>query len=323
MATASGALVVAERHSRLVRLDPRTGEQVWEQRVEDCFGTTVVTEDRCLYLSQAGVLHCFDIHNGQRMWSRPDLFLHHYVSVSGSVVLLGGWRGYRPLTRVDLTSGERLAGTFPWLSPHDSLAWPLPVRWGPEPGDVVDAVFLACASQATLLLVDARTGVARGEWSLPAPVSFPDSGAAYRVCADGRLVFLSGRRTVLALHPAGGLETVWRHDRDLPSMPPILSGGTLWLAEKAGVTIVDLDRGARVEVTRLLPGAVSDAVPLSGGALLTRSRNHLVMVDRDGGFAVAARLPGHVERLLPDGRGLLHAIGKGHLTTVDISTMSG
>ncbi|MET8088388.1 PQQ-binding-like beta-propeller repeat protein [Micromonospora sp. NPDC005237] len=96
MAVASGSLVVAERHSRLVRLDPRSGAELWEQRVEDCWGTAVIAGERCLYLSQAGVLHCFDLGNGQRLWSTPGMSLRHYVSVSGSVVLLGGWRGYHP-----------------------------------------------------------------------------------------------------------------------------------------------------------------------------------------------------------------------------------
>ncbi|MEU3454951.1 PQQ-binding-like beta-propeller repeat protein [Micromonospora sp. NPDC006766] len=89
MAVAPGSLVVAERHSRLVRLDPRSGAQLWEQRVEDCWGTTVIAGEHCLYLSQAGVLHCFDLDNGQRLWSTPGLGLRRYLSVCGAVVLLG------------------------------------------------------------------------------------------------------------------------------------------------------------------------------------------------------------------------------------------
>ncbi|MGC5023036.1 PQQ-binding-like beta-propeller repeat protein [Micromonospora sp. DT47] len=320
LAAASGALVVAERHSRLVRLDPQSGAPIWEQGVEECWGTTVVAGERCLYLSQAGVLHCFDLHSGQRTWSTPDLGLHRYVSVSGSVVLLGGWRGYRPLIRVDLANGEHLPGQFPGLAPGSSLAWPLPVRLDPERGFTADAILLASASQAALLLVDARTGVTRGEWSLPAPVHFSDSGIASSVAEDGRIVFLSGRRTVMALHPASGVEILWRHDRDLPSLPPILTGRTLWLSEDIGVTIIDLDRSARTEVTRLPPGATCGAVPVSGGALFARSGDQLIAVDRAGGIAARVRLPARIDRLLPDGRSLVHAIGKGHLTTIDIST---
>ncbi|WP_433262155.1 PQQ-binding-like beta-propeller repeat protein [Micromonospora vinacea] len=320
LAAASGALVVAERHSRLVRLDPQTGASLWEQNVEDCWGTTVVAGNRCLYLSQAGVLHCFDVHSGQRMWSTPKLRLRHYVSVSGSVVFLGGWRGYRPLIRVDLANGELFPGQFPGPTSDSSLAWPLPVRLDPERGCTANAILIAPAKQAALLLLDARTGVTKGEWSLPAPVRFPDSGIAFSASEDGRVVFLSGRRRVMALHPATGVEILWRHDRDLPSLPPILTGRTLWLAEDTGVTIIDLDRSARSEVVRLPPGATSEGVPVSGGALFARAGNQLIMMNRAGEIAACVRLPGRIDRLLPDGRSLVHAIGKGHLTTIDIST---
>ncbi|MEU1682649.1 PQQ-binding-like beta-propeller repeat protein [Micromonospora zamorensis] len=321
LAAESGVLVVAERHSRLVRLDPQSGAPLWEQEVEDCWGTTVVAGDRCLYLSQAGVLHCFDVHSGQRTWSTPKLRLRHYISVSGSIVFLGGWRGYRPLIRVDLTNGELLPGQFPGPASDSSLAWPLTVRLDPAPGCTADAVLIATAKQAALLLLDARTGVARGEWSLPAPVHFPDSGIAFSASEDGRIVFLSGRRTVMALHPAsGGMEILWRHDRDLPSLPLLLTGRTLWLAEDAGVTIIDLDRSARTEVTHLPPGATSEGVPVCGGALFARAGNQLIMVNRAGETFGCVRLPARIDRLLADGRSLVHAIGKGHLTTIDIST---
>ncbi|MFG1842843.1 PQQ-binding-like beta-propeller repeat protein [Micromonospora sp. NPDC049175] len=320
LAAASGALVVAERHSRLVRLDPQTGAPLWEQGVEDCWGTTVIAGERCLYLSQAGVLHCFDLHSGQRTWSTPMLRLRHHISVSGSVAFLGGWRGYRPLIRVDLANGELLPGQFPGPAPDSSLAWPLPLRLDLERGCTTDAILIATASEAALLLLDAQTGATRGQWSLPAPVRFPDSGIAFSAGEDGRIAFLSGSRTVMALHPASGVEILWRHERDLPSLPPILTGRTLWLAEDTGVTIIDLDCGVRTEVTHLPPGATSEGVPVSGGALFVRAGNQLIMVNGAGDIAACVRLPARIDRLLPNGRSLVHAIGKGHLTTIDIST---
>ncbi|MEH1028420.1 PQQ-binding-like beta-propeller repeat protein [Micromonospora profundi] len=322
LAAAPGALVVAERHSRLVRLDPETGASLWDQAVEDCWGTTVVTGERCLYLSQAGVLHCFDMHTGQRRWSTPDLSLHHHVSVAGSVVLLGGWRGYRGLTRLDLTNGQPLPGRIPGLTPGSSLAWPLPVRWNPASGSTADTVLVAAADRAALLLVDAQTGVTTGEWSLPEPVRFPDSGIAFSVGEDGGVAFLCGRRTVMALHPGHGVEFLWRHDRDLPSLPPLLTGRTLWLSDDAGVTIIDLDRSTRTEVTDLPYGATCGGVAVPAGALFARAGNHLVVVNRSGEIAARVRLPTRIDRLLPDGRSLVYAMGKGHLTTVGFSPRS-
>ncbi|MER5457516.1 PQQ-binding-like beta-propeller repeat protein [Micromonospora sp. NPDC002389] len=318
LAVGSGVLVVAERHSRLVGLDRQTGVPLWEQEVEDCWGTTVVAGDRCLYLSQAGVLHCFDAHSGQRAWSTPKLRLRRYISVSGAVAFLGGWRGYSPLTRVDLVTGEPLPGRFPGPAPGSSLAWPLPLRWDSERTFAGDAILIATAEQAALLLLDARTGVARGEWSLPAPVRFPDSGIAFTVGDDGRIIFLSGRRTVMALRPTGGVEILWRHDRDLPSLPPLLTGRRLWLAEETGVTLIDLDRSACTRVPPLPPGAASEGVPVSGGALFARAGHHIIMVNPAGEISARVRLPARIDRLLNDGGSLAHAIGKGHLTTIGI-----
>ncbi|MGW1449438.1 outer membrane protein assembly factor BamB family protein [Micromonospora sp. NPDC002411] len=319
LAAAPGALVVAERHSRLVRLDPETEAPLWEQGVEDCWGTTVVAGERCLYLSQAGVLNCFDMHSGQRSWSTPNLGLHHYISVSGSIAFLGGWRGYRPLIRVDLANGEPLPDRFPGPAAGSSLAWPLPVRLDLERSPA-DAVLIATANEAALLLLDTRTGAVRGEWALPEPVYFPDSGLAFNAGEDGCIVFLSGRRTVMALNPGSGVEVLWQHDRDLPPLPPILTGRTLWLAEDTGITMIDLDRGNRTEVVDLPHGATCGGVPVPGGALFARSGNHLVVVTPSGAIAARVRLPARTGRLLFDGRSLVHVMGKGHLTTLDIST---
>ncbi|MCI4062594.1 PQQ-like beta-propeller repeat protein [Micromonospora sp. R77] len=92
MAAGPDVLVVAERHSRLVGLDPTTGTLRWEQRVEDCWGTTAVADGRCLHLSQTGVLHCFDLDNGDRLWSTPGLGLRRYVTVTARSMRRRGCR---------------------------------------------------------------------------------------------------------------------------------------------------------------------------------------------------------------------------------------
>src|SRR5690349_12942116 len=91
MAVSAGSVVVTERHSRLVRLDPGSGERLWDRQVEDCWGTIAIADGYCLYLSQAGVLHCFDLGTGRPLWAKPDLTLRRHVGVSGSVVFLERW----------------------------------------------------------------------------------------------------------------------------------------------------------------------------------------------------------------------------------------
>ncbi|WP_326549617.1 outer membrane protein assembly factor BamB family protein [Micromonospora sp. NBC_01813] len=318
LAAASDAVIVAERHSRLVRLDLQSGELLWEQRVEDCWGTAVIAGQRCLYLSQAGVLHCLDVDNGRRLWSTTGLGLHRYVSICRSTVLLGGWRGYRRLVWVDLASGDLLPLQLPGLTPGSSLAWPLPVSLGVAADVGADAFLVASADQPTLALVDARAGAVVDKWSLPAPVRFPDSGVAYRIGTDGRIVFLSGARTVMALSPDNGVATLWRHSRDLAATPPMVSGRKLWLAETDCVTIVDLHTGVSTEVKGLRLTAACGTVPMPEGALFACSGNQLVAVDRAGTVVARVRLSARIDRLLSDGRTRVYAIGKGHLTAIDV-----
>ncbi|QDY09463.1 hypothetical protein FJK98_21855 [Micromonospora sp. HM134] len=315
---ASNVLIVAERHSRLVRLDPQTGELMWEQRVEDCWGVTAVAQGRCLYLSQRGVLHCFELQSGRPMWSTAGLEFHRYLSVSGSVVVLGGWRGYHPVTRVDLVSGTPDPFNAPY-APGESLAWLIPLRLPPDSDSAVDALLLASADRPELRLEDPRTGTALGTWRLPAPVQFPDSGNAYHHSDDGRVVFVSGRRTVMSFHPSIGVETLWRHDRDLAPLAPVLIEGVLILAEDSRITVVELADGG-TEITTLSPGTACAPVPTANGALFARSDGYLVLIDRDG-VQAGVRLPTPIEQLFTGDDPLAYAIGKGHLTALSIPTI--
>lgn len=302
VAAAGDALVVAERWSRLVRLDPSSGAVRWEQRIEDCWGVTVIAGDRCLHLTQAGVLRCLDLDTGRPLWTARDLSFGHYVSVSGSVVVTGGWRGYRPLTRLALADGAPLPGGFSWEPA--APAWPVPVP--PR------AVLLAGADDPVLRLLDAGSGAQLGRWRLPAPMLFPDSGVAFRTADDGRLVFLTGDRTVAAFRPGDGVEVLWEHERPLPPHPPVLSGGVLWLAESDRVTVVD--RGVSTVVTGLPQGVAAAAIPVPGGALFPRSGGTLVRIDRSGTITGRVRAPARVDRLVPGP--VLYAVGKGHLTAL-------
>ncbi|MEU4243367.1 PQQ-binding-like beta-propeller repeat protein [Actinoplanes sp. NPDC026619] len=313
---ARDVLVVAERHSRLVRLDPRTGALIWEQRVEDCWGTTAVTPGRCLYLSQRGVLHCFELQSGRPMWSRPGLPFHRYLSVSGSVIVLGGWRGYQPVTRIGLADGACDPFDSPY-APGESLAWPTVVRFPPDPDSAVGAVLLASASRPELRLEDPQTGTALGTWRLPAPVQFPDSGNAFHHSDDGRVVFVSGRRTVMSFHASTGVQALWEHERDLPPLAPVLIGGKLMLAEDSRITVVDLTRGGRTDITPLSPGTACAPVPTADGALFARSDGNLVMIDRNGNRA-DLRLPTRAEQSFTGDGTLAYVIGKGHLTALDV-----
>lgn len=320
MAVSPGSVVVAERRSRLVHLDPLTGEPRWDQQVEDCWGTAVIAHDRCLYLSRSGTLHCLDLTTGERLWSTPGLRYYGHLTVTGNTIFTGGWRGYRPLTRISLTTGELLpAGktqpTAEFLptgeaGPTGPYAWPLPVRLA----NGENTVLLADAEHSALTAMS-ESGTVVAEWPLPEPVRFPDAQAAFRPSADGWFTFLSGPRTIMAVHPAHGMRILGEHSRDLREIPPMLDGQTWWLVDDAGIAVVDLDRGLVAELRTRPRGAVMAATLAVGRAWFAFTDGSLLAVDRSGDHHTAPRLLPQVDRLFAGEDGLIHAIGQGHLVT--------
>ena len=181
-------------------------------------------------------------------------------------------------------------------------------------------MLLASERRPELRLEDPRTGTILGTWPLPEPVQFPDSGEAYHHGDDGRVVFVSGRRTVMSFHPSTGVQTLWEHDTTLPPLAPVLIDDKLMLAEDSGITMVDLTGGGRTLITPVPHGAACAPVPVANGALFARSHGKVIMIDGSG-VRAGARLPTRVERLFPGGGTLAYAIGKGHLTALNVPTI--
>lgn len=221
------------------------------------------------------------------------------------------------MIRVALANGKCLPFDGAAFAGADPLAWPKPVRWRPEHDCAADAVLVAGAGLPKLLVMAASGAVLR-EWSLPAPVVFPDGDGSYGVSIDGRVTFLSGRRTVMAFHPVRGVQVLWHHERDLRPQSPILHGDTLWLVEDAGITVIDLSQGVVTEVRPLPHGAVCAAALVSGGVLFAFTDGSLVTIDRAGNARARIWLSARIDRLVPADNGLMHAIGEGHLVTLDI-----
>ncbi|MFJ8582999.1 hypothetical protein [Micromonospora sp. NPDC093277] len=206
--------------------------------------------------------------------------------------------------------GGAVAGVGP-------LAWPQPVRWRPDGDSAADTVLIAGIGLPKLLVMAASGAVLR-QWTLPGPVVISDAGGSYGVSNDGRVTFLSGRRTVMTFHPASGVQVLWHHERDLRPQTPILHGDTLWLIDDAGIAVIDLSHGAVSDVRHLPHGAVRAAAPVPGGALFAFADGSLVAIDPAANVVARIRLSARVDRLVPGNDGLTHAIGEGHLVTLDV-----
>lgn len=299
MAASSGSLVVAERHTRLVALDPNSGDKRWDRRVEGCWGNLVLAGNRCLYLDQSGVLHCFDLGIGQPSWTRSGLRLRRHLSVVGDVVFVGGWRDYHPLSRLSLTDGTPLPFDGSALAGAGPFAEPLPL---PD----ANTVLIAGAGRPALIMMTA-SGAVRAEWPLPEPILFPDGGGFGPT-------FLSGRRTVMTFDPDDGPRVLWRHDRDLRLPGPLLDGDTLWLVDDAGLAVVDVARGTVAQIDHRGHGNVSAAALALKTALFAFADGSLIAVDRSGAATTLTRVHGRIHRLVVRD-GLVHTLAKGHLRT--------
>ncbi|MFF5084477.1 PQQ-binding-like beta-propeller repeat protein [Actinoplanes sp. NPDC000266] len=174
------------------------------------------------------------------------------------------------------------------------------------------ALLVAAAERAVLLLLGG-SGVLLGEIGLPDPVRSPDGGRAFGVDDDGRVVFVSGARTVMAFDIRRGVDVLWRHSRDLAALPPVIGGGTMWLVDEGGVAVVDLDGGTVGH--RLLQGVAGPGILVTGRALFSVRDGSVVAVGPDGEPTGLLRVPSGIDRMIAGDDGVFHVLGQGRLMT--------
>lgn len=106
VAIAPGRLVMHERHTRLVSLDPDDGSVRWDVPAGTRPRGLVLAGPYCLVLPQApSDLLCLDVHTGTLVWRAELARFSGDVAVIGDTVLAGGWRGYTPVRAFDLATG--------------------------------------------------------------------------------------------------------------------------------------------------------------------------------------------------------------------------
>ena len=106
VATTPGHVVVHERRTRLVSLDPDDGAVRWDVPAGTWPRDLVLAGSYCLVLPQTPAdLLCLDVHTGTLVWRAELAPFSGNVVVTGDTVLVGGWRGYTPIRAFDLTTG--------------------------------------------------------------------------------------------------------------------------------------------------------------------------------------------------------------------------
>ncbi|WP_164545048.1 PQQ-binding-like beta-propeller repeat protein [Antribacter gilvus] len=240
-------IVVHERSTRLVGVDPRDGTTVWDVPFGTWPRAVVVSGDWCVGIAQnIAQLVCFDLSSGQRVWS-ADLpgFTGHLVC-AGGVVLAGGWRGYTPLMAFDLRDGAPL-----WHSPRP-VTTVAPVAVGEQ-------VLLADPTTGDLRLIDPRDGNPVNAWPVPEPLVGDDSRTAFATLDAGRLLIAGASGAQWQIDPAtSGARRFSTAGAGLPRAALVV-GGLVWLPAADGLVAVDPDTGGvrhRVRLDNRLVGLV-------------------------------------------------------------------
>lgn len=306
LAVGPGSLVVRERSTRLVCLDPEDGSVRWDVRTGRGLRAVVLAGRRCLVLRQdTDELVCLDVDTGEGLWKVGLRRFAGHLVVDGDVVLVGGWRGYTPLRAVDVTTGRTL-----WESEH-RVRTARPAAGGGgflvgEPGGV------------RVRLIGRRDGRELRAWTLPSPLADHDHERVFTAVGGDRFVVRCGEDTVVRLDPsAATVSEVVLAGGPLAPSAPRYAGGLLWLWERGtGVTVAD-PRDCRVR-WRVDVGQplVRDVVAEDGGRggfVLAGNGGVLFRVDLDGQVVERVAVARRIRALRRLGPGRVLAITKGTL----------
>jgi outer membrane protein assembly factor BamB len=198
----------------LYALDAATGALRWKAHTDAPDVTLVV--DRGVVVvggedaSDDGTT-AFDLVTGKKLWERSAAAATAGVSAAGTLLLTGADQNSSPQSTiaVDITTGK--------------TRWRTDRTWSVLAADPSGKFFLVDDPAGALLEVDAGTG--KVVWThdgLPGPVA-----------ADTERAYVAGSTAVVALDLATG-HTTWERNRGGTALRPVVAGGVVYVAAKAG-----------------------------------------------------------------------------------------
>ncbi|MGW7531147.1 outer membrane protein assembly factor BamB family protein [Amycolatopsis sp. NPDC054798] len=310
LAVTNGHVIVHERGTRLVSLDPEDGSVRWDVPVGTWPRGVVIAGDRCLVIPQDDPrLSCLDLATGRQIWSADVPAVPGHLVVSANVVLVGGWRGYTPLRAFDLATGQLRWETERRI--HTVL--PVPAGDGfliGEPGDT------------RVRLIDRHDGWELSAWQLPQPLADNDAGASVSEVGPGRFLLRCGPRALAEIVlSADTVREFVRAETDLAAVAPEFAGGLLWLPEvRGGYTVVDPAVGRlrwRVDVGQRLVGQVA---PAADGFLVASASGSLFHLNSDGRITKRTSVARRIWALRGAATDQVFAVTKGALLAITIGS---
>ncbi|MFC3451679.1 outer membrane protein assembly factor BamB family protein [Amycolatopsis speibonae] len=306
MAVTARHLVVHERSTRVVGLEPADGSVRWDVPVGTWPRDVVIEGQYCLVIPQnVSRLRCLDVETGEDVWQvEPGSFAGH-VAVHEDVVLVGGWRGCTPLSAVDLRTGD--------------VRWRAKDRRGTAlPAATADGFLIGEPGGDSVCLIDRDDGRESATWSLPGPLVGPDSGPAFVPDDEGGFLVRCGDRSVVRVRLSERkAETLVHAEQDLFPRAVERRGGLLWLAERrGGCAVVDASDGtARWRIDhdrRFVPSVAS----VDGGFVIADEGGLLFRIEQDGAVRERVRITQRIRCLRGQAPSRLVLLTKGSLLAV-------
>lgn len=220
----AGPPVLHLQGSRLLALDPESGEVRWSLQARTRLFEPVVADRRVYVTGIDGLLRTLDLANGEPGWSfrTGDEWLYPPVVTGGRVVLVGRHSGLYALNPRDGSRLWHIALTGePVYSP---LA--IDEQW------VVQAQF-----DGSLLAIDVSDGQVKWHIRL--------ATAALEMGTDGRTLLLGGYAPLLRAISADDGRLLW--STELPgrvALPPLTQGDRAWVVtDNPALALLDLGSG--------------------------------------------------------------------------------
>ncbi|MET8297817.1 PQQ-binding-like beta-propeller repeat protein [Streptomyces sp. NPDC005180] len=289
-------VVLHERHTRLVCLERADGAVRWDVPLGTWPRGIVLAGDQVLVLRQApDLLCCIDLRTGASLWSTPTPRWTGNLAVHSDTVVVGGWRGYTPISGLDLADGG-----LRWTTPSAvvsvrTLAW----AGGVLTGSGYEAV-----------LLDPADGSDLARWRLPNPLAGPDVKAFVPVGSE-RVVAVC-EASSLVTFGVGGDEPARLGSYDPFGAVGYVHGSVWMLRSGGGFLAVDPADGTSswsVEADRRM---VVDPLSYADGLLVGDTNGGIRLLGPDGRMAEGCSLPGRrLDALVADDDGGLFFAAKG------------
>lgn len=269
-------IIVAERNSKLVMLEPEGGKLIWEQNVTSIHGWLTANGNRIYYLDEVRSLLIIDFTTGEFL---NKLKFHYpylgYVFVRKNFLITGSWRGYTDLMCYELNEKLRLK----WKSERSGnlISYSLPILYK-------NLIILANNTIGVLYGIDMQTGLEIWAKSLPSEVGQLDRDFTIQRIDDNLFVYTkSGEICRFSLEDLAW-EVVVKHTAGINSIRPQVLESQYIFQDIDGY-ICSYGR----ETNRLQWKFYSNhklgnilAVELNEGTLLGGNMNKLRLIKNDG-----------------------------------------